>query len=430
MSPRHARRSEKGGGRRRASGPLVVAALLGLATACAYVPLEPLGARHGVRELDPDEQYLWKKSRELQHEIEISGLLFEDPALSAYLARVVARVAPPELAAAGIQPRVYVISNVNFHAYSFANGVIYIHVALLSRMQDETQLATVLTRELAHVVNRHALRRQRDQRTQADTLAWIGVGTSVVQGGGNYKLLAQAASITSIAGFHYLLETAADEKGLASLAAAGYDVRETPAFFQMTVDHLAEVHAQGIWGWVPFSPPAAMTARIAGYEKLVAERYAEPRPVRPPIADPAAFRRIVRPATMRQAELELAAGLFVSAEITARLALESDPSDPEAHILLGRALAGQRSKPVPGEAPPSIQAVRECYEEALRLDRRHAVATRELGMTYYRTTGSSRSPEATAAALRYLRRYLSLRPDASDADYVRVYIGELESAKR
>jgi hypothetical protein len=51
-------------------------------------------------------------------------------------------------------------------------------------------------------------------------------------------------------------------------------------------------------------------------------------------------------------------------------------------------------------------------------------------MTYYRTTGSSRSPEATAAALRYLRRYLSLRPDASDADYVRVYIGELESARR
>ena len=97
---------------------------------------------------------------------------------------------------------------------------------------------------------------------------------------------------------------------------------------------------------------------------------------------------------------------------------------------MGRALEGQRSKPLPGRTPPSIHAVRECYEQALRLDQRHAVATRELGMTYYRTTGSARSPEATTAALRYLRRYLSLRPDASDADYVRVYIGELESVRR
>ena len=214
------------------------------------------------------------------------------------------------------------------------------------------------------------------------------------------------------------------------LSQAGYDVRETPAFFQMTVDHLAEVHAQGLWGWVPFSPPPAMTARIAGYENLVATKYANAGAIQPPIADPVAFRRKMHAATIRQVELELAAGLYVSAETTARLAVNSDPKDAQAHILLGRALEGQRSKPIPGKTPPSIQRVRASYEAALRMDRRNAIAVRDLGMTYYRTTGSSRSPSATKEALRLLRRYLSLRPEAEDADYVRVYIGELETEPR
>jgi len=413
--------------RSRRLGLIVVLAFI---AGCAYVPLPPLGGDRTVRNLDPDEQALWKESRELQHKVEIAGLLFEDPELDAYLAEVMARVTPPEVAAATLYPQVRVISDVNFHGYSFANGVIYIHTALLSRMTNETQLATVLSRELAHVINRHALRTRRDKRTQADTLAWIGVGASVVQGGGTYKLLAQAASITSIAGFHYLLETAADEKGLELLAAAGYDVRDTPAFFQMTVDHLAEVHSQGLWGWVAFNPPAAMTARIAGYENLIATRYADERATRPPIADSTAFRRKMLSATIRQVDLELAAGLFVSAEITGRLAVESNPKNPRVQILLGRALAGQRGKPIPGRPPPSIQSVRACYEEALRLAPRNPIATRELGMSYYRTTGSARSAEATAQALRYLRRYLSLQPNASDADYVRVYIGELETGSR
>ncbi len=401
-----------------------------LVSGCAYVPLEPLGADRTAQGLDADEQHLWKESRKLQHEIEISGLLFEDDALDRYLARVLERVSPPELSTALVEPRVRVISDVNLHGYSFANGMIYIHTALLSRMADETQLATLLSRELAHVVDRHALRASRDKKVQADTLAWIGVGASVVQGGGNYKLLAQAASISSLAGFHYLLETAADEKGLAILAAAGYEVREAPEFFQMTIDHLAEVHSQGVWGWVPFNPPVQMTARIAGYRKLIASRYADSRATMQPIADPLSFRQKVHRAVLRQAELELAAGLFVSAESSVRRALDSNPRDPEAYVLLGRALVGQRSKPLPGRSVPSIQKVRDAFEGALRLDRRNAVATRELGMSFYRKTGSTRGRKATEEALRRFRRYLRISPEAEDADYVRGYIAELEAESR
>ena len=57
----------------------LILALAGLSVACAhYVPLEPLDAERTVENLDPDEQHLWKQSREIQHEIGLSGLLYED----------------------------------------------------------------------------------------------------------------------------------------------------------------------------------------------------------------------------------------------------------------------------------------------------------------------------------------------------------------
>ena len=398
--------------------------------ACVAPPLQPLGETRTATTLEADEQALWKESRELQYKIAASGLLFEDPVTDAYLAQVLLRVTPPEIRAAGIEPRIEVISNVNIDGYSFANGVLYIHTALLSHMQDETQLATLISRELAHVVHRHALRAKRDRRASADTLAWIGVGTTLIEGGGNVKLLAQAASITSAVGFHHTLETTADAKGLSALDAAGYAVGSTPAFYEMTLAYLAEVHSQGVWGWWPFAPPPQITARIAGMKSLIASTYPNQRATRGPLADAQTFRRKIHSATIRQADLELAAGLFVSAEGTARLATASNAQDAKAWILLGKALMGQRLKPIPNREGPPIEDVRAAYQEARRIDPRNAEATRALGMSYFRKTPTGRTKEDAREALQYLRAYERLAPNATDIEYIRSYIEELQAETR
>jgi len=409
-------------------------AVLGLAASvagsgCVMPPLEPMGAERTAADLEIDEAALWKQPRQAQFEIESSGLVLEDATLDAYLESVLQRVTPDELRTAGLAPRVQVISDVRIHGYSFANGVIYLHTALLSRMQDETQLATVLTRELAHVIHRHTLRLKRDEKVRADVMAWLGVGASLSEYGGSAKLLVQAFSVSSAMGFPYALEVTADQKGLALLAAAGYDVREAPAFFQGTVDYLAEIHTQGPWAWAAFVAPAPMTARIAGYRKIVAADYGSfgAADLRPPIASPERFRRQVQAATLRQAELELSAGLFVSAEKTARLAIETAPRDPDCWLLLGRALQGQRNQPLKGRPIPPIASLREVYGEVLEIDRRQPAALRELGLTYYRTTAQRRPRESSAQALDYFRRYLAASPRAADADYIRAYVSELET---
>ncbi|HPG25302.1 MAG TPA: M48 family metalloprotease, partial [Myxococcota bacterium] len=412
-------RIRESGGRRAGAILLLGLAVLGTAMGCARVPLAPLDAQQSTASLADDEAYLWKQTRETQFEIESSGLVLEDPAMDAYLARVLARVTPSSLVEAGVTPRVQVISDVAMHGYSFANGVIYLHVGLLARMTDETQLATVLTRELAHVIHRHALVLRRDAKGRADAMAWIGVGSSLSSYGGGAKMLAQAYSISTAVMLPQDLEVKADEEGLGLLAAAGYDVKATPDFFQMTLDYRKELHQQGPLAWMPYVAPPFVTGRITNYRQLLGTRFSGGNRVEPPIADPATFRRNVHPATRRQAELELAAGVFRSAERTAKLATESDPSDAQAWVLLGRALQGQRDKPMNGYEVPSIHRVREAYEHALELDPRDAAATRELGLSYYRKTSRVRAPEASRAALAHFRRYLALAPGATDEAYIR-----------
>ena len=401
----------------------------GLALGCVtpYEPIPPLGADRSVQNLDPDEAALWKDSREIQYKIEVSGLLFEDEDLESYMQRVLRRVTPVEVKQAGIEPKIRVISDVNIDGYSFANGVIYIHTGLLSRMQDESQLAALLSREIAHVVYRHALQAHRDARLRADALAWVGVGATLVEGGGNYKLLVQAASMTSAVGFSHHLETTADREGLLIMRAADYPAKSTLALYDASLAHLAEVHAQGVWGWAPFSPPPQITARIQGYKMLIETEYIDQSISRPPFETAKGFRRRVHRATLHQCDLDLAKGLFVSAETCARLATESGPRDPKAWITLGRALAGQRAKPIAGRSIPPIQDVRDAYQKALAVDKRNAEATRELDMTFYRPTGTGRSAEDTTNALRHLRRYLRLSPRAGDGDYIKGYIEELEA---
>ena len=181
---------------------------------------------------------------------------------------------------------------------------------------------------------------------------------------------------------------------------------------------------------MPFVPPAPVVARVEGMKTLIRTKYPNQEASRAPLLEPAAFLRRIHPVTIRQAELELAAGLFRSAEKTARRGTESGLRDATPWILLGRALAGQRTKPIPNKPGPSIAKVREAYQEALRRDSRSASAVRELAMSYYKTNGTSRSAEDSQKALEGFRRYLRLDPKAKDREYVETYIQELSGGGR
>src|SRR6185295_8181427 len=143
-------------------------------------------------------------------------------------------------------------------------------------MQDEAELATVLGHELTHYVHRHALRQQRTQKqrwmmTQAvmgtlamATVAFTGdpnAARTLMQFGNNVVVEAQ------VSGYSRDLEREADERGLQSVIAAGYDPREAGQVFERLREEAQEANIEEPYF---FGKHPRLEERITTYQTTVA----------------------------------------------------------------------------------------------------------------------------------------------------------------
>ena len=140
---------------------LVVISLL---AGCAATNLPPITSTEYKQ--FPDEKRLWAEAEQEEQQLADSGLILEDPELTAYLNQVAMKVLPEE-AKKKIDFQVYIIKDPYCNAFSFANGKLYVHTGILARLGNEAQLATVLGHEMAHVTQRHMLREIRSARNKA-----------------------------------------------------------------------------------------------------------------------------------------------------------------------------------------------------------------------------------------------------------------------
>ncbi len=161
MSPRSARRRRNRIGPDLALAPCL-AATLAIAVGCGITaprfPTLPAwdDLEHPPRSAEADEVALWKKARKDLDEHVDAEHRFEDAALEAYLAEIVARLAPP-IAEGGPELRILVISGVGRNAYALPDGSLVIDLPLLVSFDNEAQLAFVLAHEIVHVTRRHSL---------------------------------------------------------------------------------------------------------------------------------------------------------------------------------------------------------------------------------------------------------------------------------
>lgn len=405
---------------------LASAALLALlaGTGCLTMPVEPLGEEVNPETLAQDEEHLWKQSNELAYRLDHSGMRLEDPALDAYLTGVARALVGDRLVGAEIVPQVRVLSNPDMNAFSFPTGVVYVHTALLARMENEAQLATMLSREYAHVMARHALMKHRSDRATGNMLAASSLALSSVQGGSYAQLMLKAGAFSSMGGYSWALELAADRMGLEMMDRLGYDLNEAPKLFEITVAYLEEVSRQRTKAPALFamSQTLHVNGRIDSYRKLIASDFADAAAAADRVRNEDEFRRRINGAVIHQAALELDRGCFDSAAITIERALEVDPRSAESWVILGE--ARERSKQG-ADFPGAVEA----YEQALAVDRDHARAHRALGLLYYRDGRRARTlGDRREAAREHFARYLEVAPDAPDAGHVRAYLAELDGA--
>ncbi len=417
---------------------LAAACLLGaLVAGCAGRPA-PIGAGGHAFRVTDDERALWDRAAGEEQALLQRSRTFDDPALRDYLKGLVRRLLPAQANVPGAPALdVVVLRDPTLAAFAMPDGRLFVHTGLLSRVQNEAQLAIVLARELAHVTHRDALEYVRDARNRKliDELvpglaANVGLaaelssrpGTSPATGVAvlsptantllalDLKLTATAA----VSGYAQAQEKDADTAALAAFIDAGYDPTQATRVFEVLQAGLGPMEM------FFYGTPARLKERIDNLLWLVVNRYKQTAEDLERVDDTPAFGARMRAVARENALLDIHAGRFDLAQRQLDRVLRATPDDPVAHLYYGDLyrLGAQRAR-TPAERAPLEQRALASYERAAALDPTFAEPFRQLGLLYY-------SRKQTARARASFQMYLALAPSAPDAARVREYLSELD----
>ncbi len=190
----------------------------------------------GYRPTEKDEQGIWQLMDRAEEEISGSNLLINDPKLTGYLKDLIGKVGGP----AARDFRIYLAHIPDFNAMMFPTGFAVVFSGLLLRMRNEAQLAGVIAHESGHFLRRHMIRSWRDQRRKTDifAIAAMAAGVGGAAGGvylGDYVQLAQLGTILSLFQYSRSMEAEADAMGAKLIAQAGYEPIEMSNIWQQLI---------------------------------------------------------------------------------------------------------------------------------------------------------------------------------------------------
>ena len=190
----------------------------------------------GYRPTERDEIGLWQEMERVEEEVSGSNLLIQDPKLTGYLRDLIGTVGGP----AAKDFRIYLARIPDFNAIMFPTGFAVIFSGLLLRMRNEAQLAGVIAHESGHFLRRHMIRSWRDLKRKTDMFA-IGAmvaGVGGAAGGvylGDYVQLAQLGTILSLFRYSREMEAEADALGAKLIADTGYPPIEMANIWQQLI---------------------------------------------------------------------------------------------------------------------------------------------------------------------------------------------------
>jgi predicted Zn-dependent protease len=265
------------GGMRRARRTILLVALLCLNGAVPTHAMEPsptlslpdFGDASGTLMSPQEEQRL---GEEFMRNVRRSVKIIDDPQVEEYIENLGYRLV------AGADPQPYrfsyfVVQDSEINAFAGPGGYIGVNSGLILISQSESELASVLAHETAHVTQRHLLR-SFDKANRTNLPATAALIAALILGGHSPQL-AEAAIASTVAGSQQLQinytrgnELEADRVGMQILIAAGYDPRNMPEFFAR-MQKATRYYASGIPKLLLDHP--VTTARIADTENRAAQ---------------------------------------------------------------------------------------------------------------------------------------------------------------
>ncbi|MBA5762030.1 M48 family metallopeptidase [Vibrio sp. 404] len=135
----------------------------------------------------------------------------------------------------------FMIRDRNINAFAFFGGYVAIHSGLFLHAQSESELASVLAHEIAHVTQRHLARSMEEQaRRSPVTMAALAgsllLAIAAPEAGMAAITATTAGNIQGQINYTRSNEKEADRFGIATLSKAGFDVSAMPRFFGRLAD--------------------------------------------------------------------------------------------------------------------------------------------------------------------------------------------------
>jgi predicted Zn-dependent protease len=160
----------------------------------------------------------------------------DDPELTDYLGGVGSRLAQAN-AAVRQEFDFFVIRDPSVNAFALPGGFVGVHTGLINTADTESELASVLAHEMAHVTQRH-IARMLGRQQQMQMPMMVALAAAILLGGSRPDLAvgaaaaAQAGAVQASLSYSRDFEREADRVGLQTLEGAGFDVHAMAAFFE------------------------------------------------------------------------------------------------------------------------------------------------------------------------------------------------------
>ncbi|PKO59885.1 MAG: peptidase M48 [Betaproteobacteria bacterium HGW-Betaproteobacteria-19] len=214
--------------------PLALLLSLALAFPAHAIHLPDLGDV-GASDFSPAQER--RIGEEIIREIRWKDAAYlDDPEVEEYINRLGKR-----LVAASNNPQqsfdFFGVKDGTLNAFALPGGYIGLHTGLILAAESESELASVVGHEIAHVTQRH-IAQIVGKQSQAGMLMLASLLVAILAARSNSQVseaavaAGQAGAIQSQLGYTRDFEREADRVGLQTLDAAGFDVRGMPAFFE------------------------------------------------------------------------------------------------------------------------------------------------------------------------------------------------------
>lgn len=208
----------------------------------------PVGGESQLPDMGSPAEAILSKTDEyrlgamIAKELRDQNALFEDPETTEYLTAIGSRLAAQSVQGAR-DFRFFLVKDSSINAFAVPGGFVFVNEGLILASTTESELASVLAHEIAHVTQRHIARQIRAQSQQSLTTAAALLAAIVLGAVGGGQAIeggiaaAQGMAVQQQINFTRETEAEADRVGIGYLAGAGFDPNAAADFFEKMMRH-------------------------------------------------------------------------------------------------------------------------------------------------------------------------------------------------